>query len=77
MNIDDKKEISFEEALTRLEQIVRLLENPTSPLDESLGLFEEGVSLVKICNHKLTNAEQKIKILINGQETDFVQSEDS
>lgn len=38
-----KKNPSFEEALARLEEIVRLLENGEIPLDKSLELFEEGV----------------------------------
>ena len=47
---------SFETALARLEEIVR-------PLDTSLSLFEEGISLVKLCNRRLDEAEQKIKLL--------------
>jgi exonuclease VII small subunit len=31
-------------------------------------LFEEGVKLVKLCNSKLDNAEQKVKILVNGED---------
>lgn len=58
-----KKNITFEEAVKRLEEIVRMLEGGTAPLDESLTLFEEGVSLVKFCNEKLDGAEQKVKML--------------
>lgn len=54
---------SFETAIARLEEIVKLLEGGNAPLDESLELFEEGVSLVKLCNSKLDNAEQKIKLV--------------
>ncbi len=56
-------EITFEAAMTRLEEIVRALEGGNAPLDTSLALFEEGVSLVKFCNQKLDAAEQKVKIL--------------
>ncbi len=59
-----KKNPSFEEALSRLEEIVRLLESGESPLDKSLELFEEGVKLVKLCSTKLDEAEQKITILV-------------
>ena len=62
-NMPAKKNISFEEAVKRLEEIVRLLEGGTAPLDDSLSLFEEGVSLVKLCNAKLDGAEQKVKML--------------
>ena len=43
-----KKEISFEKAMERLEEIVNSLESGESPLDKSLSLFEEGVKLVKL-----------------------------
>lgn len=56
-------ELTFENAIARLEEIVKLLEGGSAPLDKSLELFEEGVSLVKICNGKLDNAEQKIKLV--------------
>lgn len=57
------EELSFEEALKRLEETVNALESGAVPLEESLKLFEEGVSLVKLCNSKLDAAEQKVKIL--------------
>lgn len=73
--------ITFEEALAKLEEIVRLLESGNAPLDKSLELFEEGVSLVKMCNSKLDNVEQRIKILSKGEngdieEKDFVGGEE-
>ena len=55
--------LSFEDALKRLEETVKVLESGTVPLEESLKLFEEGVALVKLCNGKLDEAEQKVKIL--------------
>ena len=58
-----EQEMTFEEAIARLETIVRQLESGSAPLDESLALFEEGVGLVKLCNARLDNAEQKVKIL--------------
>lgn len=61
-------EITFEAAMTRLEEIVRALEGGNAPLDTSLALFEEGVSLVKFCNQKLDTAEQKVKILQRGED---------
>lgn len=70
-----KKEITFEKAMERLEEIVNSLESGESPLDKSLSLFEEGVKLVKLCNEKLEKAEESVKKLINvdGElvETDF------
>ena len=60
-----KKELTFEKAMDRLEEIVSLLESGDSPLDESLSLFEEGVKLVKLCNSQLEKAENSVKMLIN------------
>ena len=54
---------SFEESVARLQEIVRLLENGTATLDDSLKLYEEGIALVRTCNSKLDSAEKKIKVL--------------
>lgn len=75
-----EKKMSFEEALSRLEEIVRAMENGSAKLDESLALFEEGVGLVKFCTCELDNAEQRVKILQAGEdsnlaEKDFVKPE--
>lgn len=67
----DNKEISFENAIERLEEIVRALENGKEPLDSSLKLFEEGVALVSVCKKQLDTAEQKVKLLTeNGTENE-------
>lgn len=60
-------EISFEEALTELEHIVKKLENGQLSLDESLMLFEKGIKLVSECNAKLKSAQQKVETLIEEQ----------
>ena len=56
----DAKSFSFEDALKRLEEIVRLLENGQVSLDESIKLYEEGVALVNCANSLLINAKQKL-----------------
>ena len=56
----DAKTFSFEEAMKRLEEIVRLLENGQFSLDESIKLYEEGVALVNAANTLLTSAKQKL-----------------
>ncbi len=58
-----KNDITFEEALFRLEEIVKELENGTAALDKSLDMFEEGVALVKLCTGRLDEAEKRINIL--------------
>ena len=57
-------EMSFEDKLQELEKIVEKLENGQLSLDESLGLFEKGIKLVKECDTNLKNAQQKVEKLI-------------
>lgn len=71
-----KTELTFEAALARLEVIVKSLEGGSTPLDESLKLFEEGVSLVKFCNTCLDNAEQKVKLLVLSKDGESFTEED-
>lgn len=61
------KKQSFEQAMNRLEEIVRLLERGECGLDESLKLFEEGAKLAGQCNEMLDKAEQKVNLLLNGE----------
>ena len=71
MNKEQIEQLSFEAALARLEDTVRLLESGNVPLDDSLSLFEEGIALVKLCNSKLDTAEQKVvKLRLNGDTAD-------
>jgi exodeoxyribonuclease VII small subunit len=55
---------TFEPSLKRLEEIVRLLEEGSLSLEESLSLFEEGVGLSRKCLEVLTTAEQKVEQLV-------------
>ena len=57
------KKLTFEAAMSRLEEILRALENGNENLDTSLKLYEEGVSLIRSCSALLENAEQSVKIL--------------
>lgn len=62
---------TFEEQITKLEETVRLLERGDISLDESLNLFEQGIKLTKGCRELLDKAENKVKILVNGEKEDF------
>ena len=64
----DTQNISFEEAVSRLEQIVRSMEEGKLSLDDSLKAFEEGIALVRFCNGRLDAAEQRIRILVSGED---------
>ena len=70
------EKISFEKAVARLDEIVKLLEKGDAPLEQSLELFEEGAKLIKLCGVVLDEAEQKIVKLKKGddgspEEVDF------
>lgn len=56
--------ISFEQALEQLEQLVMLLENGDVPLEQGIELFQEGMKLSQICNQKLEQVERKIEMLV-------------
>ena len=61
-----KNELTFEQSLERLDEIVRLLEKGDAPLAESLGLFEEGTALIRACSQQLDKAEQTVVQLRKG-----------
>ena len=62
-------ELTFEQSLARLEQIVRSLEDAQLGLDEALAQYEQGVGLIKRCQGQLRQAEQRI-LLVTGVEDD-------
>lgn len=71
------KDIKFEDALNKLEDIVGKLETGDISLDDSLKVFEEGNTLVKMCMKKLSQAEQKIKSVSDDLNIDnFVDDQD-
>ena len=67
--MSDKK---FSAMISRLEEIVAILEKGDCELEESMALFDEGTALAKICNEKLSEAQLKIRQLadIKNGETD-------
>ena len=60
-------DLKFEDGLARLEQIVTALESGNLPLEESLRVFEEGVTLARHCAKYLDEAERKIEILARDE----------
>jgi exodeoxyribonuclease VII small subunit len=56
-----KTEKSFEESFIRLEKILEKLESEDVTLEETIKLYEEGLTLTKFCYEKLNNAELRIK----------------
>ena len=62
--------MKFEDALAELESIVKTLESGEQSLEMSLEQFERGVTLSRFCQQSLSDAEQKVKVLLeeNGKE---------
>lgn len=60
-NVKQKDELTFEESLKRLEEIVETLETGNAPLEESIKLYEEGMALSKSCMTRLSDAKLKLK----------------
>lgn len=74
MNENNK---TFEQNMTRLEQIVRSMERGDVPLEESLKMFQEGTELVRSCNKLLEEAELQVKKIMTAPdgspvEEDFI-----
>lgn len=71
------QDLSFEESLEKLEEIVNKLENGDVPLDDAIDEFNNAMKLVKICNDKLNAAEESIAKIVqeNGEIVDFNQTE--
>jgi exodeoxyribonuclease VII small subunit len=58
----------FEEALGKLEEIVRRMETGDMGLEESLKAFEEGIKLARVCSRKLDEAERRVDMLLKQGE---------
>ena len=61
MNNDELKDLSFEDALARLETIVRELESGRIKLDDAIAAYEKAVALKQLCESKLKAAQLKIE----------------
>ncbi len=62
----NEKNMTFEQSMQRLEQIVRTLERGEAQLDESLKLFQEGTELVRSCGKLLDDAELAVKMVLTA-----------
>lgn len=65
-----EKKIMFNDAMQKLEEIVRQLEQGDVPLEEALTLYQKGMELSKLCHDKLQNAEEQLVTMMkDGKET--------
>lgn len=69
-----RNEIKFEDAMKRLEEIVRNLEEGNLTLDEAIRLYEEGVKLSKLCNDILRSVEKRV-VLIEKLNDEYVEND--
>ncbi|MDE6953641.1 MAG: exodeoxyribonuclease VII small subunit [Erysipelotrichales bacterium] len=66
------EKMTYEQAIKRLEEIIKQLENNEIPLEDSISLFQEGVELSQFCDNKLKNIQKKVaQIYENDQLNDF------
>lgn len=61
MESEKEPEITFEEAIRRLEELVARLEDEDMPLEESLACFQEGIKLSRYCREKLAEIEDPVE----------------
>jgi len=59
----------FEDALEKLEDIVKKMEAGDIPLDESLKSFEEGIRLIRFCSAKLEETERRVEMLLGKEDS--------
>ena len=59
-----EQEISFEQAMDKLETVVQQLESGDVPLEKAIELFQQGMELAKVCSGKLDQIERKIEVLV-------------
>lgn len=65
---------NFEGSLKRLDEIVRTLEQGDIALDDALKFFDEGTKLVGVCNKILDTAEQKVALILKGDNGEPVEN---
>lgn len=68
--MNSEQQMTYEEAYTRLEEILENMNGGKLSLEQSLSLFEEADKLIQFCNQKLTLAEQKIEMLVKNREAE-------
>jgi exodeoxyribonuclease VII small subunit len=73
MEDTNQADLTFEDALKQLEEIVRELETDEYGLEESLKKFELGIKLSKYCSEKLEQSEKRISILLKDHSGAFLE----
>ncbi|NLD72098.1 MAG: exodeoxyribonuclease VII small subunit [Chloroflexi bacterium] len=71
MEFSEIEALSFEDSYSRLEQVIEQLENGELSLEESVALYEEGMTLAKHCGRHLDRAELKVSQLLSAAADDL------
>lgn len=66
-----KDDLTFEEALKQMEDIVNKLEEGELPLNRSLEMFEEGIKLYRYCVSKMEEVEGKVSVILRNDEDEI------
>jgi len=73
---EKQEKFNLETGMSRLEQILKRLEGDDLPLEEALNLFQQGTQILKECRECLSEAEFRVKALLeNGNLQDFSEGE--
>lgn len=62
--MSEEKQVTFEEAMQNLEEIVAKLEEGDVPLEKAIDYFQEGMKLSKLCHDKLQNVEKQMDYIL-------------
>ena len=70
---DKNKDLSFEQAMEKLEEIVQKLEAGDVPLEKAINYYQDGMLLSKLCSDKLINVQEKMTKIMDehGEVTSF------
>ena len=71
--MDNQNELSFEQGVKKLEQILLKLENEDTPLDQMIDLYEKANKLTEICKMKLDEADKRMTKLVKNDNNDIVE----
>jgi len=76
--MSNEKELTFEEAIAQLEEIVEKLEEGDVPLEKAITFFQEGMRLSKLCHEKLQHVEKQMEYILreDGELEPFAIQED-
>jgi len=66
-----KKDKTFEEAMGRLEEIVAEIESEELGLEKQFELFQEGMTLARLCDRKLTEVEKSVEVVLKESGPDW------